>query len=134
MNLPSDIILFDGVCNFCNFWVNFILERDEKKIFKFASLQSEAGIRLVKELSIAEKNVDSAILIQNGKYFIKSEAALRIAKQLTSFWNVFYYLRFIPLRFRDFIYDIIAQNRYSVFGKRETCRILTDEEKSRFIL
>ncbi|MGA8262904.1 MAG: thiol-disulfide oxidoreductase DCC family protein [Ignavibacteriaceae bacterium] len=133
MNQNSDIILFDGVCNFCNFWVNFIIKRDNKSIFKFASLQSEAGIRLADKYSINKKDIDSVILIRDGKYLIKSEAALEIAKELTPFYKIFYYLKIIPRSVRDFIYDLIAKNRYAIFGKRNTCRIPTEEEK-RFII
>lgn len=134
MNLPSNIILFDGVCNFCNFWVNFIIKRDTRRIFKFASLQSEAGTELAEGFSINEKDIDSVILIQNGKYFVKSEAALRIVKELSIPWKIFFYLKIIPLPIRDFLYDIIAKNRYVIFGKRDSCRIPSDEDKNRFII
>ena len=134
MTSDSNIILFDGVCNLCNFWVNFIMDRDAKSVFKFASLQSEAGIKLIEKHSINTKDIDSVILIMNNKYFVKSEAALKIAGELTLFWKIFYYLRFIPCPIRDFLYDIIAKNRYSIFGKRESCRIPTEEEKSKFIV
>ena len=87
MNSTSNIVLFDGVCNFCNFWVNFIIDRDVKNIFKFAPLQSEAGKKLTEKFSINIKDIDSVILIKDGKYFAKSEAALRIAKELTPFWK-----------------------------------------------
>ena len=130
----DNIILFDGVCNFCNFWVNIIMDRDVKSVFKFASLQSEAEVRLTEEFSINTKDIETVILISHGKYFIKSEATIRIARELTSFWEIFYYLRFIPCQIRDFLYDIIAKNRYSIFGKRESCRIPTEEEKSKFIV
>ena len=133
MNQNSDIILFDGVCNFCNFWLNIIIQRDVDKIFRYASLQSEAGIRLANKYSINKKDIDSVILIRDGKCFIKSEAALEIAKVLTPFYKIFYYLKIIPRPVRDFIYDLIAKNRYAIFGKRESCRIPTEEEKSKFI-
>ena len=128
------IILFDGVCNFCNFWVNFIIKRDVRKIFKFAALQSETGVKLTEKLSINTNDIDSVILILNAKYFVKSEAALKIAKELTHLWKLFYYLKVIPLPVRDFIYDLIAKNRYAIFGKRDTCRVPTEEEKGRFII
>ncbi len=111
MTSDSNIILFDGVCNFCNFWVNFIMDRDVKSVFKFASLQSEAGIKLIEKHSINTKDIDSVILIMNNKYFVKSEAVLKIARELTSFWKIFYCFRFIPAPVGDFIYDIIAKNR-----------------------
>lgn len=135
MPAPIDnIILFDGVCNFCNFWVNFIMDRDVRGIFKFASLQSEAGIKLTEKFSISTKDVDSVILISDGKYYVKSEAALRIAKELTPFWRMFSYFKVIPRPVRDFIYDLTAKNRYAIFGKRESCRIPNEEEKDRFMV
>lgn len=130
----DNIILFDDICNFCNFWVNFIIKRDVRKIFKFAALQSETGVKLTEKLSINTKDIDSVILILNAKYFVKSEAALKIAKELTPLWKLFYYLKVIPLPVRDFIYDFIAKNRYAIFGKRDTCRVPTEEEKSGFII
>ena len=130
----ENIILFDGFCNFCNFWMNFIIDRDAKSIFKFASLQSESGAKLTEKYSMKAKDIDSVILIIDDKYFVKSEATLRIAKELTSFWKLFYYLKVIPLPVRDFIYDLIAKNRYAIFGKRDTCRVPTEEEKGRFII
>ncbi len=144
--MPSlnKIILFDGVCNFCNYWVNFIIKRDRKNIFKFASLQSEAGIKLLEKFSINKAGMDSVILIENvppqldpskagEKYFVKSSAALKIAKELTPFLKLFYFLIIIPAPVRDLVYDLVAKNRYKIFGKRNACLIPTEEEKSKFI-
>ena len=114
--------------------MNFIIKRDIRKIFKFASVRSQVGIELIEKYSIKTKDIDSVILIMDGKYFVKSEAALKIAKELTPFWKLFYYLKVIPLPVRDFIYDLIAKNRYAIFGKRDTCRVPTEEEKGRFII
>ena len=97
------------------------MDRDVKAIFKFASLQSQAGIELTEKYSIDTKDIDSVILIMGGKYFVKSEVALSIAKELTPLWRMFYYLKFIPRPIRDFIYDVVAKNRYSIFGKRKFC-------------
>ena len=133
MNSNSNIILFDGVCNFCNFWVNFIMKRDVKKKFKFASLQSEAGIRLSEKYSVKKEDIDSVILIEDDKYFIKSEAVLKIVKELTLSWRMLHCLKIFPLFLRNFVYDVLAKNRYILFGKKDSCRIPTEEEKSRFI-
>ncbi len=134
MDSNSNIILFDGVCNFCNFWVNFIIKRDVNKKFKFASLQSEAGIGLTEKYSIENKDIDSVILIEDNKYFIKSEAALKIVKELTLYWRILYCIKIFPPPVRNFVYDIVAKNRYMLFGRRDSCRIPTEEEKSRFIV
>ena len=130
----NKIILFDGVCNFCNFWVNFIIDRDRNNIFKFAALQSQAGIKLLKKFSINNVEMNSVILIEDDRYFIKSSAALRIAKNLTPFWKLFYFFVIIPAPVRDVVYDLVAENRYKIFGKRNSCRMPTVEEKNKFIL
>jgi predicted DCC family thiol-disulfide oxidoreductase YuxK len=129
-----NIILFDGVCNFCNFWADFIIKRDMDEIFKFASLQSDAGKTIAEKFLINRQDIDSIILIKGENYFIKSEAALEVVKELKSIWKIFYLLKVIPRPLRDFIYDLIARNRYAFFGKRDTCRVPAREEMSRFII
>lgn len=134
--LESDlnkIILFDGVCNFCNFWVNFIIDRDKKNIFLFASLQSEYGRQKLKEFGFSESEYDTFILIEDEKYFTKSAAAFIILKELNTSLKIFYPLKFLPAFIRDFIYSIIAKNRYQIFGMREACRIPTANERAKFI-
>ena len=129
-----NIILFDGVCNFCNFWVDFIIKRDKDEIFKFALLQSDAGKTIAEKFLINRQDIDSIILIKGENYFIKSEAALEVVKELKSIWKIFYLLKVIPRPLRDFIYDLIAKNRYAIFGKRDTCRVPTEEEKGKFVV
>jgi predicted DCC family thiol-disulfide oxidoreductase YuxK len=129
-----NIILFDGICNFCNFWVDFIIKRDKDKIFKFASLQSDAGKRIAEKYLINKQDIESIILTKGEDYFIKSEAALEIVNELNSAWKIFYIFKVIPLPLRDFIYDLIAKNRYAIFGKKESCRVPATEEMSRFII
>jgi len=128
------IILFDGVCNFCNYWVNFILDRDFKKIFLFCPLQSKAGQNLLEKFQLPKNEFNTFVLIMDENYLIKSDAAIHIAVHLKGWASVFKFARFIPKSIRDFIYDFIAKHRYKIFGKQEYCRIPTDEEKSRFIL
>ena len=127
------IILFDGVCNFCNFWVNFILDRDKNNIFKFAALQSEAGQELLHKFGLSTSDFDTFILIEGNKYFTKSTAVFKIIKKLSSFVKVFYPFVFLPKFFRDFLYNFIAGNRYRIFGKRDACRIPTPEEREKFL-
>lgn len=129
----NKIILFDGVCNFCNYWVNFILDRDENDQFKFASLQSLKGQELLTNFNLPKDDFDSFILINNGKVFEKSKAALNIAKDLGGILIIFYPLVLFPASLLDFFYDLIAKNRYRLFGKREYCRIPTDNEKQKFL-
>ena len=127
------IILFDGVCNFCNFWVNFIIDRDKDDIFKFAALQSEAGQKLLNKFNLKTEDFDTFILIDGEIYFTKSTAALRIAQKLNYPVKVLYYFIFIPKFLRDLIYSLIAINRYKFFGKRDICRVPTENEKKNFL-
>lgn len=127
------IILFDGVCNFCNFWVNFIIDRDKDDIFKFAALQSEAGQRLLNNFNLKAEDFNTFILIEGKIYFTKSTAALMIARKLNFPFKVLYYFIFIPKFLRDLIYSLIATNRYKFFGKRDICRIPSENEKEKFL-
>jgi predicted DCC family thiol-disulfide oxidoreductase YuxK len=127
------IILFDGVCNFCNFWVNFIIDRDKDDIFKFAALQSEAGQKLLNKFNLKTEDFDTFILIDSEIYFTKSTAALKIARKLNYPVKVLYYFIFIPKFLRDLIYSLIAINRYKFFGKRDVCKVPTENEKKKFL-
>jgi predicted DCC family thiol-disulfide oxidoreductase YuxK len=123
MNAEQPVILFDGVCNLCNGTVDFLMKRDRKKQFRFASLQSETGEFLRLQYQIPADS-DSVILIKSETVYFKSEAAIEIAEMLPFPWKITGFLRIIPHKFRDKIYDIIAKNRYRWFGKREMCRII----------
>lgn len=131
--MHPNLILFDGVCNFCNFWVNFIIDRDSKAFFKFTAVQSDTARQILKSNNIDAIKIDSIVLVINGEIFFKSSAAFQIARKLDGFWKLLYIFIIIPPFMRDGIYDFIASNRYKWFGKRETCRIPTDNEKHRFI-
>ena len=128
------IILFDGVCNFCNGAINFVLKQDKKDNFRFAPLQSEVGQKLLQEYNLSTKEFDSFVLIDNGKVYKKSAASLRVMNKLPWYWKAAQILRIIPTAFRDSIYDFIAKNRYKWFGKKEQCMIPTPEKKSRFLV
>jgi predicted DCC family thiol-disulfide oxidoreductase YuxK len=136
MNLQNSaefkIILFDGVCNFCNYWVNFIIDHDKQNLFKFAALQSEKGSELLEKFNLPKDDFDSFILISENKVYKKSSAAFAIAKDLSGWPKIFTPLNFLPKALTDLIYDMIAKNRYKFFGKKEACRIPTNEEKSKF--
>tara|TARA_R100000935_G_scaffold24476_1_gene44026 strand:- start:142 stop:561 length:420 start_codon:yes stop_codon:yes gene_type:complete len=135
-NLPKNkkIILFDGVCNLCNNAINFVITHDKKDIFRYASLQSDLGIQLVKERGIDPAKLDSIILIEPGVvYYEKSTAALNIAKELSGGYSLMRVFLYLPSGFRDAIYNIIANNRYKWFGKKDSCMIPTPELKSKFL-
>ncbi len=127
------IILFDGVCNFCNSSVNFIINHDKQGYFKFAPIQSEKGKALCEKLAIDLQSVDSIILIENDQFKIKSSAILRITKKLNRGYPLLFGFIIIPRFFRDAIYDLIARNRYNWFGRKDSCMVPTSEVRSRFI-
>ena len=127
------IILFDGVCNLCNSSVDFILKKDRKGAFIFASIQSEQGKKVIAELGLEELCVKSVALIDDKEVYFQSTAILRILRKLSFPWNVFYLFIIIPRPIRDFFYNIISRNRYEWFGKRDMCRLPTDREKDRFL-
>lgn len=127
------IILFDGVCNFCNSSVNFLLRRDRKGVFRFAALQSEAGRKLLAEVGLQHHDLDSMVLIEGGDISLKSTAALKAARRLPGLWFMTGLLLAIPRSLRDWCYDALAARRYRWFGKREVCMIPTAEMRSRFL-
>ena len=127
------IILFDGVCNFCNGSVNFIIARDPRNYFKFAPLQSETGQRLLRENGLENKGIDSVVLVEDGKAYTHSTAALRIASRLDGFWKHFSIFSYVPSFARDFFYKLFARYRYSLFGKQEVCMMPTPDMRARFV-
>ena len=126
------IVLFDGVCNFCNGSVNFIIDHDRHGYFRFAPLQSEAGMKLRERFAVRDE-VDSIILIENNAAFIYSTAALRIARAIGGPWALFGILRIIPTGIRDIFYRWFARNRYRLFGKKDVCMVPTPEVRERFL-
>ena len=136
MELPKNkkIILFDGVCNLCNNSVNFIIKHDKKDVFRFASLQSEIGQKLVSERGLDPDELDSIVLIEPGvAYYRKSTAALEISRELSGGYSLLKNFLFLPEGLRDVVYDLVANNRYKWFGKQESCMIPTPELKAKFL-
>lgn len=128
------IILFDGVCNFCNSTINFMIDRDKKGIFKFAALQSEPGREILKKHNIFTlTDFDSVILEKDGKLYQKSDAALEIARSMDGLWKLLYGFKILPKFIRDFVYDLVAKNRYRLMGKMDACRLPTPELRARFL-
>ena len=112
-----NIVLFDGICNLCNASVRFISKHDKNSKIQFASLQSETAKQLLLNKAIDTQKIDSIIFITDEKIFFKSDAAIEIAKMLDGFPNYLKYFQFIPGAIRDIVYDLIAKNRYRLFGK-----------------
>jgi predicted DCC family thiol-disulfide oxidoreductase YuxK len=127
------IILFDGVCNFCNSAVNFTLKRNKKANICFAPLQSEAGQKLLQQYNLPANEMRSFIFIENGIIYKQSTAALKVCRHLRGLWPLCYGFIIIPKFIRDGIYNWIARNRYKWFGMRQSCMIPTPEVKARFI-
>lgn len=126
-------ILFDGVCNFCNASINFIIDRDSKGIFKFAALQSQVGQELLNKFGLKTSNFDSIVAIDGDNVYQKSDAALEIARKMDGIWKIFYVFKIIPNFLRNPIYDLVAKNRYRIFGRTDACRIPTPALKARFL-
>ncbi|MEO8573336.1 MAG: thiol-disulfide oxidoreductase DCC family protein [Pyrinomonadaceae bacterium] len=138
------VVLFDGVCNFCDASVNFVIERDPEGYFKFAPLQSEAGTKLANEYGLPSETtgiqpadylipIDSVILIEDGRAFTHSTGALRIARRLNGIWPVFYALIVVPKPIRDFFYRLFAKYRYRVFGRKDQCMLPSPQVRQRFL-
>lgn len=128
------ILIFDGVCNFCNGLVNFIIDRDPKKKIKFLASQSETAKGYIKKYKITKQEIkESIIFIQEDYYTTKSTAFFHILKHLKFPYFLLYAFILTPKILRDWIYDYIGRNRYKWFGKRSTCRMPTKELKERFL-
>lgn len=133
LNKKHKIILFDGVCNLCNGAVLFVIKRDKKDIFRFAALQSDQGQALKKRYGIDTSKTDSIILIENDKAYIKSTAALRIARSMKGAYPLFFGFMIVPNFIRNWVYDFIARNRYKWYGRKDQCMIPTPELQAKFL-
>mgnify|MGYP000439312768 CR=1 FL=1 len=127
------IILFDGVCNVCNGYVQFVIERDPKGYFQFASLQSEAGQALLQEYNLPTDTMDTIVLIDEGKAYTHSSVPLRVAGKLSGAWKLGKGLLIVPPSVRNAVYRFVAKNRYKWFGKQESCMLPTPAIRQRFI-
>lgn len=129
----NNILLFDGVCNLCNGFVQFTIERDKQSKFKFASLQSKSGQYLLTQNKLPVENFTSLVYLKGEQCLLKSSAILHFLKELGGVWKVFFILILIPKPIRDFVYSIIANSRYKIFGRRQSCFLPTPELKQRFL-
>jgi predicted DCC family thiol-disulfide oxidoreductase YuxK len=127
------IILFDGLCNFCDQSVQFVIKRDFKNQFLYASLQSDTGTNFLKTQSETIQNSDSIILVTGSKVYSKSTAAIKIAIKLKGLWVLLIIFYIFPPFIRDAVYDYIAKNRYRWFGKFDSCKTPTPNEKDKFL-
>src|SRR5262245_6045945 len=127
------LILFDGVCNLCNASVHWIIERDPRRIFRFASLQSAAGRAALAASGATAAPLESVVLIDRARIYTRSDAAIRIARRLGLPWSAVAVAVLVPRRLRDAGYDWVARNRYGWFGRRESCLRPTPELAGLFL-
>lgn len=134
LGLRPPLILFDGICNLCESWVQFVIKHDKSMRYRFAALQSDAAQRVLKEYDYEDEELSSVLLVTDGRVFRKSRAVLRIAKQLDGAWPILYYLFiWIPPGLSDVIYDFIGNRRYKWFGKKDECWLPDDHLRKRFL-
>jgi len=129
----NPVILFDGVCNLCNGFVQFVIAHDTAGVFQFASLQSDAAIEILKKHGLPTHQLSSVVLSEGDRYYTKSDAALRVAGRLSGIWSLARLFLVLPKFLRDWGYDLVARNRYRLFGKKESCWLPTPELKQRFL-
>ena len=127
------IVLFDGQCNLCNRGVDFALRRDHKARLRFASRQSESGQALLAKTGMLSAAGKSIVVVEGDAVHTQSRAVLEVARRLRLPWPLFFGFIIIPPFLRNALYRWVARNRYVWFGKRETCRVPTDEERARFL-
>lgn len=127
-----NIIVFDGVCNFCNRIVQIIIRHDPSAQIHFAAQQSEAGEKLLHQYSVKESS-SSVVFITNNMVYYQSDAVIEIAKLLTGWPSLFKYGIIVPRFLRNTIYKFIAANRYAIFGKQAKCMVPKEEDKKRFV-
>jgi predicted DCC family thiol-disulfide oxidoreductase YuxK len=133
MDEAGPILLFDGVCNFCNDAVNFVIDHDRHQRFRFASLQSEVGQALLREHGLADLPLSTMVLIDRGRAYLASEGVLRTAQRLGGPFALLVPFLLVPRRLRDPLYRSFARNRYRLFGRSEQCRVPTPELRARFL-
>ena len=134
MKPDKQIILFDGICNLCNRFVQWVIKRDKTDTFRFAPIQGEIGMQLMKERKLDPEKMDSIILIHpDNSHYIKSTAALKVGISFGGIYRVLYLFWIIPVFLRDKIYDWVARNRYAWYGKRDKCMVPTPELKAKFL-
>ena len=131
--LPENIVIFDGVCNLCEFSVNFIFGHDTVGHFSFTPAQSPLGASLLKHFGINTSRLDTVVLVRGDRAFTRSAAAIEIASRLDMPWNLLTVFQAVPEPLRDVMYDLIAQNRYQLFGKKDACMLPSEELRRRFL-
>lgn len=130
---PDAIVLFDGVCNLCSAAVRFVIRHDPHRHFRFASLQSAPGQRILADHGWRGPYLSSMVLVTEGGCHERSRAALEIARRLSAPWSLFYVFVAVPRPIRDWVYDFVGTRRYRWFGKRAKCWLPDGELRGRFM-
>lgn len=133
IQIPNNLVLFDGVCNLCTASVQFIIRHDREAIFRFASIQSEIGKEICRSQGLDPADVRTFVLVSNGKTLVRSDAAIEVASSLGGAWRLLTIFRLVPRVARDWIYAMLARNRYRWFGRTDACMIPSPEVKDRFL-
>jgi predicted DCC family thiol-disulfide oxidoreductase YuxK len=128
-----DVVIFDGVCNLCTHSVKFILAHEAEPKLRFVPLQSSAGARMLRDYGFSPEDAKTFVLVADGQAYVKSDAAIRVARYLRPGWRTLGVIRVFPRPFRDWVYDAVARNRYRWFGRTESCMVPTPEIRERFI-
>jgi predicted DCC family thiol-disulfide oxidoreductase YuxK len=132
-DLPEGLVLFDGICVLCAGWVNFIIPRDPEGLYRFVSIQSELGHTLAARFQIDAEKPQTNVVIRDGKAWFKADSGLRVCRDLPG-WRWTQVFHVLPRPLRNVFYDLIAQNRYRLFGKRDTCLVPTPALRKRFVV
>ncbi|MFZ4798469.1 MAG: thiol-disulfide oxidoreductase DCC family protein [Bacteroidia bacterium] len=133
MNHSQSMVFFDGVCNLCNGFVQFVLKNEVNSNYQFCSLQSEFAINFFKEKQFLTCGIDSVIVFENNQFYIESAAAFKIISKLKWPYRVFGIFAVLPNFINNFIYKLIAKYRYKIFGKSNVCWVMSDKNKLRFL-
>jgi predicted DCC family thiol-disulfide oxidoreductase YuxK len=133
MTNQNPVILFDGICNLCSGWVQFLIRKDIKMKFRFAPIQSKIGQKLLHTFGLDSNNLETVIYLKGNDCFRESSAILEILKDLGGLWTIVFVLKLIPGALRNGLYRYIAKKRYRIFGKRTSCLMPTPENKKRFL-
>lgn len=130
---PHPVVLFDGVCGLCTFSIRFVLARDRRRVFRFATIQSDFGQRVYQHHGLDPGNPDTFVVLSDDRVYTRSDAALEIARRLGGVWRIVVVARIIPRPLRDFLYGVVARHRYEWFGRHETCLLPHESIRALFL-
>jgi predicted DCC family thiol-disulfide oxidoreductase YuxK len=127
------VVLFDGICGLCTFSIRFVLERDHRRVFRFATIQSDFGQRVYKHFGLDPDNPDTFVVLSDDRVYTRSDAAIEIARRLGGFWRICVVAKLVPRPIRDFLYGVVARHRYEWFGRHESCLLPHESIRALFL-